>query len=223
MSRVEITVGRNSGKRSLLAGVYLRLRYGYLSSMGDVEGRTVSTPTWPRTKSMVPPRVQHYCTTLFVSRVSHRTLLVLRRALEQGTTGGRGSKAKKPTPPPFSPDLFVRRVHLLIGEVLLAAWSDPRLPSLPQEAASRVLAAVLELMQSLQVCCWCFIMCLCFSCRFFVAYTCLMMYHVLPKMIPPSLSNLHLTYMYCCFMYRAFGEPYTYTTRYIRSFSHHSC
>lgn len=32
-------------------------------------------------------------------------------------------------------------------------WKDPRLPSLPQEAASRVLATVLELMQSLQVLC----------------------------------------------------------------------
>lgn len=67
------------------------------------------------------------------------------------TAGDGGSKGKKPMPPPFSPDLFVRRIHLLIGETLLPVWSDPRLPSLPQEAASRVLAAVLELMQSLQV------------------------------------------------------------------------
>lgn len=60
-------------------------------------------------------------------------------------------KGKKLAPPPFSSDLFIRRVHLLVGETLEPVWRDARLPSLPQEAAARVLAAVLELMQSLQV------------------------------------------------------------------------
>lgn len=39
----------------------------------------------------------------------------------------------------------------MVGEVMEPVWRDPRLASLPQEAASRLLAAVLELLQSLQV------------------------------------------------------------------------
>ncbi|CAN0471257.1 unnamed protein product, partial [Ectocarpus sp. 12 AP-2014] len=62
-----------------------------------------------------------------------------------------GGKAKtNASPPRFSSDLFIRRVHLLVGEVLEPLWRDPRLASLPPEAASRVLATVLELLQSLQ-------------------------------------------------------------------------
>ena len=38
-----------------------------------------------------------------------------------------------------------------MGEVMESVWRDPRLASLPQEAASRLLAGVLELLQSLQV------------------------------------------------------------------------
>lgn len=70
----------------------------------------------------------------------------------QAKDGEDRSNDRKTPPPPFSSDLFIRRVHLLVGEVLEPLWRDPRLPSLPQEAASRVLTAVLELMQSLQVC-----------------------------------------------------------------------
>ncbi|CAN0320883.1 unnamed protein product, partial [Ectocarpus fasciculatus] len=71
----------------------------------------------------------------------------IRRLLSQQD----GGKAKANTPPPrFSSDLFIRRVHLLVGEVLEPLWRDPRLASLPPEAASRVLATVLELLQSLQ-------------------------------------------------------------------------
>lgn len=65
---------------------------------------------------------------------------------------GKGAEKAKDPPPPFSGDLFIRRVHLLVGEVLKTLWSDPRLPSLPHDAVSRVLAAVHEVMQSLQVC-----------------------------------------------------------------------
>lgn len=64
---------------------------------------------------------------------------------------GKGTGKGKDPPPPFSGDLFIRRVHLLVGEVLKTLWSDPRLPSLPHDAVSRVLAAVHEVMQSLQV------------------------------------------------------------------------
>lgn len=65
------------------------------------------------------------------------------------------SKDKKVPFQPFSPDLFIRRVHLLVGEIMEPVWRDPRLPSLPQEVTARVLAAVLDLMQSLQVCVLC--------------------------------------------------------------------
>lgn len=64
---------------------------------------------------------------------------------------GKGTGKAKDPPPPFSGDLFIRRVHLIVGEVLKTLWSDPRLPSLPHDAVSRVLAAVHEVMQSLQV------------------------------------------------------------------------
>lgn len=64
---------------------------------------------------------------------------------------GDSGRKKKPKAPRFSSDLFIRRVHLLVGEVLEPVWRDPRLAALPQEAVSRLLAAVLELMQSLHV------------------------------------------------------------------------
>lgn len=72
---------------------------------------------------------------------------------QDGEGGGKSKAPRTPASaaPRFSSDLFVRRVHLLVGEVLEPVWRDPRLASLPQEAASRLLAAVLELLQSLQV------------------------------------------------------------------------
>ncbi|CAN0160223.1 unnamed protein product, partial [Discosporangium mesarthrocarpum] len=56
----------------------------------------------------------------------------------------------KPPSRPFSPDLFVRQVHVLLGEALEPVWADERLSALPKGITSRLLTTVLELMQSLQ-------------------------------------------------------------------------